>query len=89
MDAIFFIFCIMFLPLTWIALTVIIGIWAVRLQRSVVLGVLGSFFLSPLVVGIYYLIVGPKNIKKCPDCAETIKKEAKVCRFCHAQLGAP
>jgi hypothetical protein len=26
------------------------------------------------------------DTKKCPNCAEIIKKEAKVCRFCQREL---
>jgi hypothetical protein len=26
------------------------------------------------------------GLKKCPYCAEMIKAEAKVCRFCHREL---
>jgi hypothetical protein len=28
----------------------------------------------------------PKETKECPYCAETIKKAAKVCRFCRIDL---
>lgn len=27
-----------------------------------------------------------KNLRKCPMCAEYIKSEAKICRFCNAKL---
>jgi hypothetical protein len=49
------------ITIPWIILAILIGIWASKLHRSVFWGVVGSIFLSPLVVGIYYLIVGPKQ----------------------------
>ncbi len=27
-----------------------------------------------------------KDTKQCPFCAETIKRKAKICRFCHMNL---
>lgn len=33
------------------------------------------------------LIALENGLKKCPRCAEWVKKEAKVCRYCNAELG--
>ena len=30
--------------------------------------------------------IAERNLKKCPQCAELIKREAKICCFCNAKL---
>lgn len=33
--------------------------------------------------------VPPSEFKKCPDCAETVRRDARVCRFCGYRFGEP
>ena len=85
------------LILFWIAFAVVVGIWASKRGRSGV----GWFFLalliSPLLAALFLAVT--KNhatereankaiaeTKVCPRCAERVKNEALVCRFCGFQF---
>lgn len=56
--------------------------------------VLTTWLVVNVIMGIDMLILMNKNkakiiadeMKKCPACAELIKKEAKVCRFCNREV---
>ncbi len=71
----------MFAVLMWVVFSLAIILLARRLERSGIIWFFISLIISPLVSGIILLILG-QNGKKCPKCAEKVKKDAHVCRHC-------
>ena len=75
----------------WAGLAVLIGYYYKQKGLNSVLGFLLSLFASPLIAFIVGALLSPesrifKKSKKCPRCAEFVKVEAKICRFCNYQF---
>lgn len=78
----------------WIALSIIswviasnkgrsgFGFFLLSLILSPVIGIIGALVVSQNTDNIEAKKVSSGTSKKCPKCAELIKREATVCRFC-------
>lgn len=87
---------LIFIFIFWIILCGAVAAWA----HSKGLNGFEFFFvalvLSPLIGGIAVVCTKPNvesvakrdGLRKCPQCAEYVKSEASVCRFCGCELSA-
>src|SRR5438045_3344737 len=49
----------------------------------------GLFGAACFILALPLLLLAQSNLRTCPHCAEHIKPEARVCRFCGREIDAP
>jgi hypothetical protein len=82
-----------FLLLGWLVLCVLVGVAADRRGRSGAGWCFLAIFISPFLAGAILAVlqipgvpVHAGSTKMCPQCAEMVKAEAKICRFCRYEF---
>jgi hypothetical protein len=70
----------------WICINAIIGYVIGKPKNSIGASIAASVLLGP--IGWLISVVARGNVRRCPSCAEDVKSEAIVCRYCRSELPA-
>lgn len=79
----------------WLIFSIGVGLIASARERSFIGWTLGALIISPLIAVIILALLPrgdeperptPDTHVKCPDCAELVLKEARVCKHCGCRL---
>lgn len=77
----------------WFLASILVGLFSASRGRGSGNWFVLSMLLSPLIGLIFVLLLpnlkeapNPTTHVKCPDCAELVLKEAKVCKHCGCRL---
>lgn len=86
----------------WLGLSVAIGVWASNKGRNGFLWFLLGVVISPILAAIFLAVSAdlskpsskataidhpsPQTHVQCPDCAELVRNEARVCKHCGCKL---
>ena len=70
----------------WVGLSITIGIWANSRGRSGLGWTLLSIVISPVLAGIFIVVIQNNAQFRCWQCAEFVLKQARKCKHCGAEL---
>ncbi len=73
--------------LLWLGINAVVGYAIGKSKNAIGECVAISILLGP--IGWLIAAVSKENLKKCPFCSESVKPDAKVCRYCGRDLPAP
>jgi ribosomal protein L37AE/L43A len=87
----------LFIIALWILLAMVVGAVAAGRGRSGLGWFLLAVIFTPIIIGIVLLVsedlkreaavaAQVADSKTCPQCAETVKRAARTCRFCQYQF---
>jgi len=79
---------------TWLVLAILVGVYANGKGKSGFLYFILSVILSPLIGFVIAVVSGDNENelikqgkkRKCPNCGELIRTEAKICKFCNSKI---
>ena len=71
------------LIIVWVVSALLAAMIGAR-KGEATMGCLGGMILGP--IGLALIVISSGKVKYCPQCGETVKIDAKVCKHCKSKI---